>query len=120
MVQSGTTRGAPSKGRITQQTAVPAIIIAYVEERGQIQNGGQSSSRIDFAPPMCALPHSTPDPGGPMSRFSGASPNDQRRKPGRKQSWESLKVRLQSSRADRAAWRWQAPSGSLKKAPTFS
>src|SRR6202171_2374655 len=23
---------------------------------------------------MCAFPHSTPDPGGPMSRFSGASP----------------------------------------------
>src|SRR5712672_4109532 len=39
----------------------------------------QSSSRIDFAPPMCALPHSTPDAGRPMSRFSGASPNDQRR-----------------------------------------
>src|SRR5471030_54508 len=38
----------------------------------------QSSSRIDFAPPMCALPHSTPDSGGPMSGFSGASPNDQR------------------------------------------
>src|ERR1700730_6145268 len=31
----------------------------------------QSSSRFDFAPPMCALPHSTPDPGGPMSRVSG-------------------------------------------------
>src|ERR1700727_3579160 len=39
----------------------------------------QSSSRIDFAPPMCALPHSTPDAGGPISRFSGASPNGQRR-----------------------------------------
>src|ERR1700728_5167345 len=39
----------------------------------------QSSSRIDFAPPMCALPHSMPDAGGPISRFSGASPNDQRR-----------------------------------------
>src|SRR6266404_8402451 len=39
----------------------------------------QSSSRIDFAPPMCALPHSTPDSGGPMWMFSGASPNDQRR-----------------------------------------
>src|ERR1700721_1102560 len=39
----------------------------------------QSSSRIDFAPPMCALPHSTPGAGGPISRFSGASPNDQRR-----------------------------------------
>src|SRR5712671_4029647 len=39
----------------------------------------QSSSRIDFAPPMCALRHSTPDAGRPMSRFSGASPNDQRR-----------------------------------------
>src|SRR6266403_4168820 len=41
----------------------------------------QSSSRIDFAPPMCVLPHSTPDAGRPMSRFSGASPNDQRRSP---------------------------------------
>src|SRR5579863_152063 len=39
----------------------------------------QSSSRIDFAPPMCALPHSTPDALRPTSRFSGASPNDQRR-----------------------------------------
>src|SRR5258708_2130959 len=39
----------------------------------------QSSSRIDFAPPMCAPPHSTPDSGGPMLRLSGASPNDQRR-----------------------------------------
>src|SRR5215469_9823028 len=39
----------------------------------------QSSSRIDFAPPMCALPHSTPDAGRPMSRFSGPPRNDQRR-----------------------------------------
>src|SRR5579863_8318522 len=39
----------------------------------------QPSSRIDFAPPMCALPHSMPDVGRPMSRFSGASPNDHRR-----------------------------------------
>src|SRR3979411_3413731 len=39
----------------------------------------QSSSRIDFAPPMCALPHSTPDARRPMSRFSGDFPNDQRR-----------------------------------------
>src|ERR1700761_4966366 len=31
----------------------------------------QSSSRIDFAPPMCALPHSTPDAGGPISKVSG-------------------------------------------------
>src|SRR5918992_489297 len=30
----------------------------------------QSSSRIDFAPPMCALPHSTPDAGGPISKLS--------------------------------------------------
>src|SRR3954453_18636824 len=31
-----------------------------------------SSGRIDFAPPMCALPHSTPDAGGPISGTSGA------------------------------------------------
>jgi hypothetical protein len=36
------------------------------------------------------------------------------------QLWESLKEKLQSSPVDRAAWRWRAPSGSLKKAPTFS
>src|ERR1700722_18670093 len=29
---------------------------------------------------MCALPHSTPHSGGPMSRVSGASPNNQRRR----------------------------------------
>src|SRR5208337_2807482 len=28
--------------------------------------GVRASSRIDFAPPMCALPHSTHDSGGPM------------------------------------------------------
>src|ERR1700733_6267523 len=38
----------------------------------------QSSSRIDFAPPMCTLPHSTPDAGGPISRGSGGFPEDQR------------------------------------------
>src|ERR1039458_7123044 len=38
----------------------------------------------------------------------------------REQLWESLKVRLQSARVDRAAWGWRAPSGSLKKAATFS
>ena len=41
----------------------------------------QSSSRIDFAPPMCALPHSTPDAGGPISRFSGASPDEPKMEP---------------------------------------
>jgi NAD(P)-dependent dehydrogenase (short-subunit alcohol dehydrogenase family) len=30
-----------------------------------------------------------------------------------------LRVRLQSSRVDRAAWRWRAPGGSLKKALMF-
>src|ERR1700723_2236756 len=39
----------------------------------------QSSSRIDFAPPMCTLPHSTPDAGGPISRVSEASSNNQER-----------------------------------------
>src|SRR5437899_11207688 len=39
----------------------------------------QSSCRIDFAPPMCALPHSTPDSGAPIFGFSEASPNSQRR-----------------------------------------
>src|SRR3977135_3614590 len=39
----------------------------------------QSATRVHFPPPACALPHSTPDARRPMSRFSGASPNDQRR-----------------------------------------
>src|SRR6202161_2626064 len=41
----------------------------------------QPSSRIDFAPPMCALPHSTPDAGGPISRFSGTSPDESKMEP---------------------------------------
>src|SRR5216684_938687 len=77
----------------------------------------QSSGRIDFAPPMCALLHSTPDAGRPMSRFSGA---DAVPTPRKEKLWESLRVRLQSSRVDRAVWHWRAPSGSLKKAPMFS
>src|SRR5487761_748298 len=34
--------------------------------------------------------------------------------------WESLKEKLQSSRVDRAAWRWRPLSGSLKRVLTFS
>src|SRR5258708_3226149 len=80
MVQSRTTRCAFQSPSLTRRTAVQAVVIAYVDERGPIPDGGRpSSSRIDFAPPMCALPHSTPDSGGPMSRFSGASPNVQGR-----------------------------------------
>src|SRR3954447_6149990 len=41
----------------------------------------QWASRIDFAPPMCALPHSTPDAGGPISRFSGTSPDEPKTEP---------------------------------------
>jgi NAD(P)-dependent dehydrogenase (short-subunit alcohol dehydrogenase family) len=37
----------------------------------------------------------------------------------REQLWESLRERLQSSRVDRAAWRWQAPNGSLRKRLRF-
>src|SRR5580700_9049680 len=38
----------------------------------------QSFGRIDFAPPMCALPHSTPDAGGPISRVSGGLPQQRK------------------------------------------
>src|SRR3984893_65362 len=34
----------------------------------------QSSRRIDFAPPMCALLHSAPEAGGPIARVSGSLP----------------------------------------------
>src|SRR5579864_7567376 len=45
-----------------------AVIIVYADKRSPIPNDG----RMDFAPPMCALPHSTPDAGGPISRVSGS------------------------------------------------
>src|ERR1700722_16877447 len=35
----------------------------------------RSPGRIDFAPPMCALPHSAPGAGGPISTFSVAIEN---------------------------------------------
>src|SRR3981189_2281221 len=38
---------------------------------------------------MCALPHSTPDSGGPISRFSEA---DAVPTPRKEKSWESLRV----------------------------
>jgi NAD(P)-dependent dehydrogenase (short-subunit alcohol dehydrogenase family) len=41
----------------------------------------RSSGRIDFAPPMCALPHSTPDTGGPISGRSGISPDEPKTEP---------------------------------------
>src|SRR3546814_8603855 len=75
------------------------------ERRTLIVAAGQSSSRIDFAPPMCVLPHSITDAGGPTSRFWEA---DAVPTPRKAKLWESLRVRLQSSRADRAEWRWRS------------
>jgi hypothetical protein len=82
----------------------------------------QSSSRIDFAPPMCALPHSTPYAGGPISRFSGASPEEPKTEPERRQVFCGLATarpqaapaparcpHRQDARADRA--RDQADGG---------
>jgi hypothetical protein len=42
---------------------------------GDIDRRGwrQLQGRIDFAPPICALPHSTTDAGGSILGFSGAS-----------------------------------------------
>src|SRR6202048_1134206 len=78
MVQSRTARYAFQSPYPSRPTAARAVIIAQVDARGLIPNGGHrssrpaSSSRIDFAPPMCALPHSTPDACSPMSGVSGA------------------------------------------------
>jgi hypothetical protein len=51
----------------------------HTDESVSIPNGDidrhgwrQSSVRIDFAPPICALPHSTTDAGGSILGFSGA------------------------------------------------
>src|SRR6202453_3543815 len=38
----------------------------------------------------------------------------------REKLWEGLRVRLRSSRVDRAVWHWRAPSPLLKRVPTFS
>jgi NAD(P)-dependent dehydrogenase (short-subunit alcohol dehydrogenase family) len=55
-------------------TSAAQFRTADTDRRGQ----RQSSGRIDFAPPMCALPHSKPDSGRLISRLSGFFPNDQR------------------------------------------
>src|ERR1700722_16074862 len=60
------------------------------------------------------LPPADPSPGPrrtPRTTKNGAS---------KEKSWESLRVRLQSSRVDRAAWRWRALGGSWKRARMFS
>src|SRR4051794_19360385 len=80
MVQSRTARCAFQSPHLTHRTTVWAVIMAYARQappsskRRNTDHRGRrkSSSRIDFAPPMCALPYSTPKAGGPMSRFSGA------------------------------------------------
>jgi hypothetical protein len=46
MVQSGTARCAFQSPHLTHRTAVRAIIIAYVDERGPIPKGGYRSSRL--------------------------------------------------------------------------
>jgi len=42
-------------------TSAAQFRTAYTDRRGW----RQSSGRIDFAPPICAHPHSTPPSGGP-------------------------------------------------------
>src|ERR1700726_4381624 len=46
MVHSGTTRCAFQSPYLTHRTAVRAVIIAHVDERGPIPNGGHRSSRL--------------------------------------------------------------------------
>src|SRR4051812_4690227 len=92
MVQSGTARCAFQSPCPTHRTAsrmwvargghhspMPTGTAQFRTADTDRRGCRPSSGRIDFAPPMCALPHSTPDARGLMSRFSGASPNDQRR-----------------------------------------
>src|SRR5438094_861876 len=112
MVQSRTARCAFQSPYLTPRTAVRAVIIAYADKHGLnserrtpiIAAGVSRPGRIDFAPPMCALLHSTSDAGRPMSRFSGA---DAVPAPRKEKLWESLRLSWQSSRVERAAWRWR-------------
>jgi hypothetical protein len=46
MVQSGTARCAFQSPYLTHRTALPGVILAYVDERGPIPNGGHRSSRL--------------------------------------------------------------------------
>ncbi|WP_457298282.1 hypothetical protein [Phyllobacterium sp. P5_D12] len=46
MVQSRTVWCAFQSPYLTHRTAVRAVIIAYVDERGPIPNGGRRSSRL--------------------------------------------------------------------------
>src|SRR5260221_14077162 len=96
MVQSGTARCALQSPCPTHRTAsrmwiALAVVIAHAEKHDSIPNGDtdrrgwrQSSGRIDFAPPMCALPHSTPDAGGPISRVAGGLPERPKTEPERR------------------------------------
>src|SRR5258708_5641914 len=132
MVQSGTTGGAPSKARARHSEHHPgcgwrkAVIIAHAGEHSAIANTDtdcrdwrQSSGRMDYAPPMCAPLHSTPDASRPISRFSGGRPERPEAEAWKEKSWESLRVRLQSSRAEAAGLDWPQPSASWKKVRTW-
>src|SRR5437867_10831640 len=104
MVQSRTARCAFQSPYLPPRTAVRAVSIAYADKHGPnserrtpiIAAGVRRPGRIDFAPPMYALLHSTPGTARPMSRFPGADAVPTARK---EKVWDSLRVRLQSSRA---------------------
>ena len=107
MSQSGAARCAFQSPYLTHERHVRAVIIACADDTGPLRTAGLRSSwltllasRIDFAPPMCALPHSTPHAVGPMSGFSGTPRTTRTELKGK--PWESLRVRLQSSPVDRS------------------
>src|ERR1700683_1007333 len=109
MVRFGTARCAFQSPYLTHRTPVWAVIVAYFDERGPIPNGRHRSTRLASGRPggsilhhRCARfrTHRLP-PADLRGGSRGASPERPKAEAWKEKSWESLTVRLQSSRVDR-------------------
>jgi len=96
-------------------TAMPTST-ADSERRTPIIAAASVISRIDFAPPMCALPHSTPEPRQTYVESLGL-PRATRGGSLEEKSWK-LEGKVAVITAEAVGLAWPQPSASWKKVRT--
>src|ERR1700682_2044232 len=125
MVQSRTARCAFQSPYLTDGIAVRVFNITYFIERAPIPNGGHPSWRLASVVPAGSISHHrcarfrtqrlTP---ADLCRGSRGVPERKEAEAWKEKSWESLKVRLQSSRAALPASAVTRTSASSETAPS--
>src|ERR1700730_15515581 len=127
MVQSRTARCAFQSPYLTDGIEVRVFNITYLDERGPIPNGGHLIVAAGVSRPAGSISHHrcarfrtqrlTP---ADLCRGSRVVPERPEAEAWKEKSWESLRVRLQSSRAALPASAVPQQSASSRRAPSSS